>query len=242
MEVHHHPNLHHGKKKFKEYFLEFLMIFLAVSMGFIAENIREHKSEARNACRYLNSYKNDLLLNKRQIERYDSIFTYLVPRYDSIVTIFYEKKENEELPLLSRLLLDGARNSIITLSTPTYQQLISSGSMKCIDNKKIDDSIAYYHNSISLLYNYNDRIVSTLNNELGAVGEIEDMHDFWNPKKGIANYVPDMQPFTLTAGQRNFIISYYKVFEIQAISNIRNLKKLKYTNSSLIKMINEELH
>src|SRR3954465_2059006 len=124
MEVHHHPNLHHGKKKFKEYFLEFLMIFLAVSMGFIAENIREHKSEARNACRYLNSYKNDLLLNKRQIERYDSIFTYLMPRYDSIVAIFYEKKENEELPLLSRLLLDQARNNIITLSTPTYQQLI----------------------------------------------------------------------------------------------------------------------
>src|ERR1700690_537929 len=42
MEVHHHPDLHHKTKKWKEYFLEFLMIFLAVAMGFIAENIREH--------------------------------------------------------------------------------------------------------------------------------------------------------------------------------------------------------
>ena len=41
MEVHHHPDLHHEKKKWKEYFLEFLMIFLAVTLGFIAENIRE---------------------------------------------------------------------------------------------------------------------------------------------------------------------------------------------------------
>ena len=41
MEVHHHPDLHHNRKKFQEYFLEFLMIFLAVSMGFIAENTRE---------------------------------------------------------------------------------------------------------------------------------------------------------------------------------------------------------
>ena len=43
MEVHHHP--HVEKKSFKEYFLEFLMILLAVTMGFIAENIREHYTE-----------------------------------------------------------------------------------------------------------------------------------------------------------------------------------------------------
>src|SRR5476651_2209716 len=49
MEVHHHPDLHHKSKKWKEYFLEFLMIFLAVTMGFIAENIREHFTEHKNA-------------------------------------------------------------------------------------------------------------------------------------------------------------------------------------------------
>jgi len=38
MEVH-HP--HVEKKRFKEYFLEFIMIFLAVTMGFFAETIRE---------------------------------------------------------------------------------------------------------------------------------------------------------------------------------------------------------
>jgi hypothetical protein len=44
MEVH-HPHLAHKEKPWKEYLLEGLMIFLAVSMGFIAENIREHISE-----------------------------------------------------------------------------------------------------------------------------------------------------------------------------------------------------
>jgi hypothetical protein len=42
MEVHHHPDLHHKKKNFREYFLEFLMIFLAVTLGFFAESIREN--------------------------------------------------------------------------------------------------------------------------------------------------------------------------------------------------------
>ncbi|HLX93198.1 MAG TPA: hypothetical protein VKR32_16050 [Puia sp.] len=40
MEVHHHSRVE--KKKFKEYFLEFLMIFFAVTMGFFAESYRKH--------------------------------------------------------------------------------------------------------------------------------------------------------------------------------------------------------
>ena len=42
MEVHHHPDLHHKSKHWKEYLLEGLMIFIAVMLGFIAENIREN--------------------------------------------------------------------------------------------------------------------------------------------------------------------------------------------------------
>ncbi|MBS1501820.1 MAG: hypothetical protein JST32_07145 [Bacteroidetes bacterium] len=45
MEVHHHPNLHHEPKPWKEYLLEGLMIFLAVMLGFFAENLREHISD-----------------------------------------------------------------------------------------------------------------------------------------------------------------------------------------------------
>ncbi|HEY5464391.1 MAG TPA: hypothetical protein VIJ95_14105 [Hanamia sp.] len=45
MEVHHHPDLHHKKKNFKEYFLEFLMIFLAVTLGFFTESYREQLVE-----------------------------------------------------------------------------------------------------------------------------------------------------------------------------------------------------
>jgi hypothetical protein len=49
MEVHHHPDLHHEKKPWKEYLLEGLMIFLAVTMGFFAETMRENISESSQA-------------------------------------------------------------------------------------------------------------------------------------------------------------------------------------------------
>ena len=46
MEVHHHPQLEHKPKPWKEYLLEGLMIFLAVTMGFFAETLREHISDS----------------------------------------------------------------------------------------------------------------------------------------------------------------------------------------------------
>ena len=58
MEVHHHP--HVEKKSFKEYFLEFLMIFLAVTMGFFAENIREKINDNEQGKQYIRSLVEDL--------------------------------------------------------------------------------------------------------------------------------------------------------------------------------------
>src|ERR1700712_486291 len=52
MEVHHHPHAPHSKK-FKEYFLEFLMIFLAVTMGFFAESLREKMAVNEKAKIYI---------------------------------------------------------------------------------------------------------------------------------------------------------------------------------------------
>ena len=58
MEVHHHP--HVEKKNFKEYFLEFLMIFLAVTLGFFAESLREHLVNQEKERNYMESMIQDL--------------------------------------------------------------------------------------------------------------------------------------------------------------------------------------
>jgi len=41
----HHPHHIAHKKKWNEYILEFLMLFVAVSLGFLAENLREQQIE-----------------------------------------------------------------------------------------------------------------------------------------------------------------------------------------------------
>ena len=49
MEVHHHPHVPTHAKPWKEYLLEGLMIFVAVTLGYGAENIREHFIETKKA-------------------------------------------------------------------------------------------------------------------------------------------------------------------------------------------------
>jgi hypothetical protein len=59
MEIHHphHPN---DKKKWAEYLLEFLMLFLAVFLGFLAENAREHMVERKRERYLISLLKKDI--------------------------------------------------------------------------------------------------------------------------------------------------------------------------------------
>ena len=143
MEVHHHPDLHHKPKKWKEYFLEFLMIFLAVTLGFFAENIREHISEHKNA----------KILSKSLIEDIEQDTAFLTK-----AIIFSNAKITGCDSLLSMLLLP--RNewndtsfyrylSFVSPSNPffptdgTYKQITTSGSLKYFDQTIINQLNAY---------------------------------------------------------------------------------------------------
>src|SRR6478672_2961874 len=59
MEVHHPHHVAH-KKKWSEYLLEFLMLFLAVFLGFVAEKIRENQVERHRELEFIKSLSADL--------------------------------------------------------------------------------------------------------------------------------------------------------------------------------------
>ena len=81
MEVHHHS---HHPKKWKEYISEFLMLFLAVSLGFLAENLREeqiieHQTESVIAQLRLELMQDTTQLsnNKKTIAKLDTAVAYV---------------------------------------------------------------------------------------------------------------------------------------------------------------------
>jgi hypothetical protein len=90
MEVHHHPQLEHKPKPWKEYLLEGLMIFIAVVMGFIAENVRESITEHKRATEFAQSYYTDIKKDTAEIDHAIHFGKHRIAAIDSILTVLHQ--------------------------------------------------------------------------------------------------------------------------------------------------------
>ena len=147
MEVHHHPDLHHKRKKFKEYFLEFLMIFLAVTLGFFAESYREHLVERKREKEYMKEIVQNL--------QYDSIRCSVNATGNYNILRGMDSLRNE----LKKTILGAANANAVyyfaleytgnfsraVFNTSAITELKSSGSLRLIENKTIVGEIADYY-------------------------------------------------------------------------------------------------
>jgi hypothetical protein len=139
MEVHHHS---HKPKNWKEYITEFLMLFAAVSMGFIAENIREKHIEDERAEELIHAFINDVQENQKQLDSLIINNQRLSYYYDSMV---YENgfgKRQIDLIKLSDD-LDFKMYRFINKKT-IFEQMKSSGALRYIQDKEILKSMLRY--------------------------------------------------------------------------------------------------
>src|SRR6185312_1693883 len=148
MDVHHHPQLGHKPKPWKEYLLEYLMIFLAVMTGFFAESFREQLSYRTKEKQYLYALAVEL---KSDTAHYANslrqVFS-LRPLFDSLY-------DNALHPGRYKFILIGKWNTPINEHLVTYypaltiiQQLKSSGNLRLIDNEIIAQKIIEYETFI----------------------------------------------------------------------------------------------
>jgi hypothetical protein len=235
MEVHHHPQVE--KKNFREYILEFMMIFLAVTMGFFAENIREHFAEEKIAKEYLETFQQELNHNKKIFHDYDSLYAYIMPLQDSAVNLFFRKKENERLQETGSLV--SGVNIIISpsIDVSAYQQLVNSGGLRYIHNVALKDSMAKYAGQIQSFENYNSVKHTQIANLFSQIASLEDVHDEISP-----THIPEILPYPqLTERERRLIVSYYRTTYIQSFGNKLLLNDLNSHNELLLTMIENEL-
>lgn len=146
MEVHHHPQVE--KKGFKEYFLEFLMIFLAVTLGFFAENLREYFSDRQKENQYMHSLAEDLKKDTTALHYSIRRLQNDIDDARRLAVLFANKQlmsQNDTTILW--LTLDPAHSVDIIFNDRTSSQLKSTGSIGLIRNKNISDSILQYWNN-----------------------------------------------------------------------------------------------
>jgi hypothetical protein len=148
MEVHHHPNVE--KKNFKEYFLEFLMIFLAVTLGFFAESIRENIADRERENQYMQSMIGDLKSDTATLASNIYLKQSRIVMIDSLIYLLgspvYKARLND-IYYYGRSISPPANFSP---NDRTIQQLKSSGGLRLIRNVAVSNSIMAYDQKMRL--------------------------------------------------------------------------------------------
>jgi len=144
MEVHHHS---HHPKKWKEYLTEFLMLFLAVSMGFIAENVREKHTESERSEEFIKSFILDVKENQKQLDSIIINNQRTVNYYDSLSLIYGFEKQKVDLKKLSESIDLWLYR--FTNKKTIFEEMKNSGSLRYIQNKEVLNAILRYEENAS---------------------------------------------------------------------------------------------
>ena len=157
MEVHHHTHSGHQKKKWTDYFWEFLMLFLAVFCGFLAEYQLEHKIEKDREKQYIHSLVEDLSEDTLMLSNTIRSYQESEKRNDTLIQLLSSqdvKNNGSDLYYLGRM---ASRSSRLAIRDATYQQLKNSGGLRLIRNVKVSKAIIEYYNQLVFI-NYLEKI------------------------------------------------------------------------------------
>ena len=159
MEVHHHS---HKPKNWKEYITEFIMLFAAVTLGFFAENVREHQIIEHKTHQNLRSIildlKKDSLLIQDRIKEYENASVYLHKLNDVFVEYQVNKLPKNEY--LDKVLLISDSLTFGTsfyINNSSYKNTIASGSFSNINSIELKRTISNYYEVFGAKLNDNNQ-------------------------------------------------------------------------------------
>jgi hypothetical protein len=148
MEVHHS---HHAPKTWKGYITEFLMLFAAVTLGFFAENLREHRVEKNREIQFLQNINYDLEQDLKEINIINDFNIEKQLLNDSLVMEYQAKGYLTNLPRFYYLLKNSIIRKFFDHSTSGFTQLKNAGGLRMIEDKSIIQQIIKIENTVSIV-------------------------------------------------------------------------------------------
>lgn len=150
MEVH-HPHHPTHKKKWSEYILEFLLLFTAVTLGFFAENLREHQVEIHKTKKslktlYLNIQKDSILFSTAipKRKKIDSLY--------EVILKYYGKGELKNHLIESYVLIGQISNrSMPSINNMALDEVKNTGRLNFIEDDKLINAIQNYSHFTKIL-------------------------------------------------------------------------------------------
>ncbi len=221
MEVHHHPDLHHKKKNFKEYFLEFLMIFLAVTLGFIAENLREHITDRSKEKEYINAFVRNLKDDTARLNHAIAQDSVQVNGIDSFLDLKHVPMNiDSNRKTFYYLAIHTFYNSATFKSNDaTLQQLKSTGDYRLIVRDHVADSLSKYDAVNQDIYGQGDYYDAYFKEILSLLDEVTDMTVFGDTSYIQHNKFTGKSLPVLNGDSVKLGVLFNKVFDFRIITS-----------------------
>jgi hypothetical protein len=259
MEVH-HPHGHHGPKNWKEYITEFLMLFAAVSLGFLAENIREGFIERHRSHELAIALKTDV---EQDIEKIKAL---IINREEVLVSAKRAVNDVEEngfkrsdVVQYRNLLRTAYYWSYFEPTTANLDQIINSGSLRYFKNKDLIRAVSNYRNLINVVESRNERekqyfydvmqpiVVNYLNlspmDTVHFTGNITPKDFFYKIDSGHINIrTKDLVLFDNSPETRFKVLNAFRSFSVNLTNTIRiSSKPFLLEAENLVMLLNKEL-
>jgi hypothetical protein len=239
MEVHHHAHASHGKKNWKSYFWEFLMLFLAVFCGFLAEYQLEHKIEKDRGKQYTYSFYEDLItdsshFNKLIIgfEKKLSVLQSMSPCYDSLLSDKLSKNCLSTIAQNSNVFPD------MIYTDRTLMQLKNPGGLRLL--KKADaDSILLYDNLLRQYKTYETTGFQQIQYDLRETFSLLRNYETWKD----TTHSPGV--FAIYGNNKELLNKYFNQLSIYSNfskARMNDLEKLKKRNAEFIQYFKTKYH
>lgn len=132
------------------YLKEFLMLFLAISLGFFVENLREDVAERQQEKEYIQSYLEDLKTDSANLTQVIESFEKGNRRKDTIISMFQKLKAGYNDTVWRNFLVVRKFPDFI-YTDRTMQQLKNAGGMRLITNRDAANGIISYDSEVKLL-------------------------------------------------------------------------------------------
>jgi hypothetical protein len=221
MEVHHHPDLHHKQKKFKEYFLEFLMIFLAVTMGFIAENLREYITNHSKEKEYIAGFIHNVEDDTASLRHVIDASRQQAKGADSMLMLSHRNMtiDSNRKTFYYTAIKYFYNSTTFKSNDATLQQLKNTGDYRLIEKDHVADSLTKYDADVNSIYDQGDYYVDYFKQILSLLDEINDMTVFGD-SAFVKNGRMTDKPYPRLIGDSSKLRTFFnKVFDFRIITS-----------------------
>jgi hypothetical protein len=247
MEVHKHPHGVTHKKKWTEYLLEFLMIFLAVTMGFIAENIREETVNHKKEREFVKNMLKDLVSDTSELADKIKFSATMASGLDSLSNALYSANGSDSSTLqIYRMQGEYLRIIGVDFNDATSIELRNSGGMQVIRNGEVRIAIARYWQRISVIKEIEERYNAQADVDFSfGIFNKNYQHIRARSDAGILTVEVDRGAQFMT-NDKNQLINYANRMrrKVNIVNNflMNNLTSQKKEGIGLIKIIKRDYH